>query len=201
MSSSSSCNVAAGAEPEVVSATPAGPYWPRGFFTPGRLTGSTYPGADPKFSISFSLLTLHQHTETSASSPVLLVLVGLNVVVPAKGMAQVCGGDRWDGIKDCHISLRWDIPEDRPHHIHSVIWGIWRQLCTVPTDEIISVSCSVACQGFQKFNGCLLLSIMLRLFFVCLISGLVALTRVASEKRADVGSRRRNSNGSFAQFS
>ena len=38
MSSSSSSSFEAGVEPEVVSATPAGPYWPRGFFTPGRLT-------------------------------------------------------------------------------------------------------------------------------------------------------------------
>lgn len=38
-SSSSSFKAEAGVEVEVVSATPAGPYWPRGFFTPGRLSG------------------------------------------------------------------------------------------------------------------------------------------------------------------
>lgn len=64
---------------------------------------------------------------------------------------------------------------------------------------IISVSCSSVYKGFETLNCGLLLSIMPFLFFV--ISGLVALTRVVSEKRADVGSIRRNSDGSFAQFS
>ena len=35
--SSSSSSFAGGLEAEVVSATPGGPYWPRGFLTPGRL--------------------------------------------------------------------------------------------------------------------------------------------------------------------
>lgn len=50
-SSSSLAGVLAGAElVVVVSATPGGPYWPRGFFTPGRLKGENlcWPGRWPR---------------------------------------------------------------------------------------------------------------------------------------------------------
>lgn len=49
----------------------------------------------------------------SPSSPVPLVLVGLDVVVPAEGVAQVCWGRGRDDFKDRHISLRGNVPEDR----------------------------------------------------------------------------------------
>lgn len=53
----------------------------------------------------------------SPSSPVPLVLVGLDVVVPAEGVAQVCWGRGRDDFKDRHISLRGNVPEDRGGHI------------------------------------------------------------------------------------
>lgn len=49
---------------------------------------------------------------TSASSPVLLVLVRLDVVEPAEGVAQVSRGGRRDRLEDRHVGLRGDVPED-----------------------------------------------------------------------------------------
>lgn len=105
-SSSSSSPLEVGTEVEVASATPAGPYWPRGFFTPGRLTGDRRQSLPPA------------HTDTnwdriSPCPPVLLVLVRLDVIVPAKSMTQVSRGGIGDCLKDSHVSLRGNEPEGK----------------------------------------------------------------------------------------
>lgn len=101
--SSSSSFFAAGLEAEVVSATPGGPYWPRGFFTPGRLMQH----------ITSDIYVVQVTASETLSSPALLE--GLDVVVPAEGMDQIRWGRWWDRIKHNRVSLRWDVPETRKH--------------------------------------------------------------------------------------
>lgn len=55
---------------------------------------------------------------TSLSSPALLALIGLDVVVPAQGVAQVGRGRRRDRLEDCDVCLGRDVSEHTKYNLN-----------------------------------------------------------------------------------